>query len=44
MCNLITKTEDCHEFKANVYYIAGVCLNNNSNRKKKDNNGARDDE
>lgn len=35
MCNLITKTEDCHEFKANVYYIAGVCLNNNSNRKKK---------
>lgn len=43
MCNLVTKAEDCHEFKANVYYIAGVCLNNNNN-KKKDNNGARDDD
>lgn len=42
--NLITEAEDCHEFKANVHYIARTCLNNNNNNKRKDNNGARDEE
>lgn len=29
VCNLVTKAEDCHECKTNIYYITRACLNNN---------------
>lgn len=32
VCNLVTKAEDCHEFKTNTYYIARACLNNNKKK------------
>lgn len=35
MCNLIVKTEDCHEFKANVYYSRSLSQQQQQQEEKK---------